>query len=57
LPGALTNFENYLHFEEQNPLVHLGIVHAQFEILHPFLDGNGRVGRMLMPLSLYEKSA
>jgi Fic family protein len=55
LPDALTNFENYLHFEEQDPLVHLGIVHAQFEILHPFLDGNGRVGRMLVPLFLYEK--
>ena len=55
LPDALTNFENYLHYEEQDPIAQLGIIHAQFEILHPFLDGNGRVGRMLIPLFLYEK--
>jgi len=55
LPDALNNFENYLHFEEQDPIAQLGIIHAQFEILHPFLDGNGRVGRMLIPLFLYEK--
>jgi Fic family protein len=55
LPEALTNFENYLHHEECDPIAQLGIIHAQFEILHPFLDGNGRVGRMLVPLFLYEK--
>jgi Fic family protein len=33
----------------------LAIVHAQFEIIHPFFDGNGRLGRMLIPLILYEK--
>jgi Fic family protein len=55
LPDALTNFENYLHHEERDPIAQLGIVHAQFEILHPFLDGNGRVGRMLVPLFLFEK--
>lgn len=36
-------------------LVQLALVHAQFEIIHPFLDGNGRVGRMLIPLFLVEK--
>jgi Fic family protein len=35
--------------------VQLAIVHAQFEIIHPFLDGNGRLGRILIPLFLYEK--
>lgn len=55
LPAALTNFENYLHYEEADPIAQLAIIHAQFEILHPFLDGNGRVGRMLIPLFLYEK--
>jgi cell filamentation protein, protein adenylyltransferase len=51
----LSNFEKYIHFEEKDALVQLAIVHAQFEILHPFLDGNGRVGRMLVPLFLFEK--
>lgn len=55
LPDALTNFENYMHYEEQDPVAQMGIIHAQFEILHPFLDGNGRVGRMLVPLFLFEK--
>lgn len=55
LPEALTNFENYLHHDEVDPIAQLALVHAQFEILHPFLDGNGRVGRMLIPLFLYEK--
>ena len=51
----LSNFEKYFHFEEKDPLVQLAIVHAQFEIIHPFLDGNGRVGRILIPLFLFEK--
>lgn len=36
-------------------MVQLAVVHAQFEILHPFLDGNGRLGRILIPLFLFEK--
>jgi len=51
----LTNWENYYHAEERDPLVQLAIVHAQFETIHPFIDGNGRIGRMLIPLFLYEK--
>lgn len=51
----LDNFEKYIHFDEQDRLVQLAIIHAQFEIIHPFLDGNGRVGRILVPLFLYEK--
>lgn len=51
----LTNLENYIHYEEKDRLVQLAIIHGQFEIIHPFLDGNGRVGRILIPLFLYEK--
>lgn len=52
---GLDNWERYIHFEEKDPLVQLAIIHAQFEILHPFLDGNGRIGRILIPLFLYHK--
>lgn len=52
---ALHNWEKYLHFEEKDPLVQLAVAKAQFEIIHPFLDGNGRLGRMLVPLFLFEK--
>ncbi len=51
----LHNWEKYYHLDRPDPLVQLAIVHAQFEIIHPFLDGNGRLGRMLIPLFLYEK--
>lgn len=51
----LSNFEKYIHFEEKDRLVQLAIIHSQFEIIHPFLDGNGRLGRILIPLFLYEK--
>lgn len=51
----LTEWENYFHYEEKDRLVQLAIIHAQFEIIHPLLDGNGRVGRILIPLFLFEK--
>jgi Fic family protein len=55
LMDFLSDLEKYIHYEEKDFLVQLAIVHAQFEIIHPFLDGNGRLGRMLIPLFLYEK--
>lgn len=55
LGPSLDNWEKYYHSAELDELVQLAIVHAQFEILHPFLDGNGRLGRILVPLFLYEK--
>ena len=53
--GHLRNWEQYIHHEEDDGLVQLAIVHAQFELIHPFLDGNGRVGRILLPLFLSQK--
>ncbi len=55
LQECLDNFEKYLSYDEQDPLVQMAIIHAQFEIIHPFNDGNGRLGRMLIPLFLFQK--
>ncbi len=55
IPEHFSNFEKYIHYEEKDVLVQLAIVHAQFEIIHPFWDGNGRTGRIIMPLFLYYK--
>ena len=46
------NLENYIHFDEIQILVQSAIIHAQFEMIHPFQDGNGRIGRLLIPLFL-----
>lgn len=51
----LDNWEKYWHMDRPDQLVQLAIIHAQFEVIHPFLDGNGRLGRMIIPLFLYEK--
>jgi len=51
----LSNWEKYCHYDEKDKLVQLAIIHAQFEIIHPFLDGNGRIGRILIPLFLNEQ--
>ena len=55
LEQHLRNLESYVHHDEDDRLVQLAVFHAQFELIHPFLDGNGRVGRILLPLFLYEK--
>ncbi|MCH8181839.1 MAG: Fic family protein [Proteobacteria bacterium] len=52
---AMGQWEKFYHADQPDPLVQLAIIHAQFEIIHPFLDGNGRLGRMLIPLFLWEK--
>ncbi len=51
----LDNWEKYYHSNQPDPLVQLAVIHAQFEIIHPFHDGNGRLGRILIPIFLYEK--
>ena len=55
LIDLLTNWENYINDDQQETMVQMGFLHAQFELIHPFLDGNGRMGRMLLPLYLYQK--
>jgi Fic family protein len=55
LQEHLNRWEAYWHSDAPDTLVQLALIHAQFEILHPFLDGNGRLGRMVIPLFLYEK--
>jgi Fic family protein len=55
LMDALSNWEEYLYSTEKDPLVQLAVLKAQFELIHPFLDGNGRIGRMLVPIILYHK--
>jgi len=55
LPDHLAHWEHYLNDEAREPLTQIAIVHAEFEALHPFLDGNGRLGRLLIPLFLWQR--
>ena len=57
IAAALSNLEQYLHSDTHLPLlIKIGIAHAQFETIHPFLDGNGRVGRLLVTFLLCEQN-
>lgn len=55
VPELMDNLISYINTPSDalKPLVRIAIVHAQFETIHPFMDGNGRVGRMLIPMYLY----
>ena len=56
VPEALSHLEKFIHNPGNLPkLVWIALVHAQFETIHPFLDGNGRVGRLLIVLLLCEQ--
>lgn len=53
---ALEELEKYMHADSSTPfLVRLALIHYQFEAIHPFEDGNGRIGRLLIPLQLCER--
>jgi len=54
LQDHLNRWEAYWHSDAPDTLIQLALIHGQFEILHPFLDGNGRLGRMIIPLFLFE---
>lgn len=54
LPRAMDIWERFIHSDQPDKLVQLAILHAEFEALHPFLDGNGRLGRMFIPLFLWQ---
>jgi Fic family protein len=54
---SLDNLERFIHRKDSLPLlIQCGLVHAQFETIHPFLDGNGRVGRLLITFLLCERN-
>ena len=55
LLDALDDWEKFVNSDYVDPLIQLGLIHAQFEIIHPFLDGNGRLGRILIPIFLFQK--
>jgi Fic family protein len=54
---ALDDLERFLHEHDHPLLVQLALAHYQFEVIHPFLDGNGRIGRLLIPLMLVLRGA
>lgn len=56
LTELLGNWEQYINSQsEPDPLVQIAVAHYQFEAIHPFLDGNGRIGRLLIPLFLVDR--
>ncbi len=58
VPIGLGALETFLHDRDDIPLlIKIGLAHAQFETIHPFLDGNGRVGRLLITFLLCERAA
>lgn len=55
LQDHLEAWQKYIASDDIDMLVQTAIIHAQFELLHPFKDGNGRIGRILIPLFLFQK--
>ena len=55
LPEAVAKWERYIHETVPDRLIQLAVLYAEFEALHPFAEGNGRLGRMLVPLFLWQQ--
>lgn len=56
LSSAMSEWEKFIHGENTSDLlIQAAILHAEFEALHPFADGNGRIGRLLIPLFLWQR--
>jgi Fic family protein len=56
MKSALSDWEKYLHSDTDTPpLIQCALMHYQFEAIHPFLDGNGRIGRLLITFFLWER--
>ena len=55
LEAGIASLECYVNDEAVEPLIQTAVMHAEFEALHPFKDGNGRLGRMLIPLNLLQR--
>ncbi|MCY4646929.1 MAG: Fic family protein [Gammaproteobacteria bacterium] len=51
---AMSAWERYIHADARDRLVQIAVQHARFEAIHPFLDGNGRMGRMLIPVLMHQ---
>lgn len=56
VPSLMDNLQEFISRTDISPLIQAAVMHAQFEMIHPFMDGNGRLGRLLISLILKEKN-